>query len=186
MAVYVALLRGVNVGGKNVIKMARLKAMFESLGFSSVQTYIQSGNILFESNEKEIDLCAKIEAQIYKEFGFEAAAVLRTAAELQQIIDLCPFNNEEIIKAESAEYESFYIALLNSTPEFQNIKKLDTYVSASDQYKVIGRDVYILLHHSIRDSKLAGNISKLEISHTLRNFKTISKLLELAKKIDSF
>ena len=90
MTVYIALLRGINVGGKNIIRMADLKRVFETIGFCEVKTYIQSGNVLFKSNEAEESLCNKIEHEIEVVFGIPVKIILRTSTELEQIILNCP------------------------------------------------------------------------------------------------
>ncbi|MDF2677276.1 MAG: hypothetical protein K0Q97_1594, partial [Bacillota bacterium] len=89
MTIYIALLRGINVGGKNVIKMAELKRAFEEIELCEVKTYIQSGNVLFKSNQEEELLRKKIEMKIEENFGFSIIVVLRTIAELEQIILNC-------------------------------------------------------------------------------------------------
>jgi Uncharacterized protein conserved in bacteria len=183
MAVYIALLRGINVGGKNIIKMADLKKMFESLGFSSVQTYIQSGNVLFQSDEDQQALTGQIETEIKAAFHIDAAVILRTTDELQQIVGHCPFSDLDIKKTHSPDYETLYVAFLACEPLHENIEQLDAYVSEADQYKIIEKNVYLLFHHSIRDSKLAANIHRLNVPSTVRNFKSITKLAELSKNI---
>lgn len=101
MRINIALLRGINVGGHNKIKMAELRQMFEMLGFSRVQTYIQSGNVLFESDESEQSLCQRIQGEIEKVFGFSINVVIRTAAELELIIKNCPFTEEAVAEVAS-------------------------------------------------------------------------------------
>ena len=183
MAIYIALLRGINVGGKNKITMTELKRMFESIGLSRIETYIQSGNVIFESNEKEDTLRKKIEYEIETKFGFSAVVVLRTAAELEQIIWDCPFSEEEVIEAESSnsEGESLYVSLLTQAPSQEKIDFLNTFKSESDEYRIKNRDIYLLFRHSIRNSKLANNLQKLDIPATVRNWKTINRLYALAK-----
>jgi uncharacterized protein (DUF1697 family) len=185
MTVYIALLRGINVGGKNIIKMADLKRVFETLGFCEVKTYIQSGNVLFKSEEAEEALCNKIEQEIESVFGFPVKVILRTAIELEQILLNCPFSEDEISEAEaSSQAESLYTALLEHEPLKENIERIDIYRSESDKYHILGRDVYLLFHNSIRNSKLANNLHRLNVSTTVRNWKTLSKLAELAKAIE--
>jgi uncharacterized protein (DUF1697 family) len=94
MAIYMALLRGINVGGKNKIKMAELKALFERLGFSRVQTYINSGNVLFESQENEETLLSQIENEIENTFRLSIRVVLRTYNQLVGIIASCPYRED--------------------------------------------------------------------------------------------
>lgn len=182
MTIYIALLRGINVGGKNIIKMAELKRAFEEIGLCEVKTYIQSGNVLFKSNEEEELLRKKIEMKIEENFGFSIIVILRTIAELEQIILNCPFSEVEILEAESAsKVESLYVSLLTYAPSQESVELLKAYRSECDNYKVLGREVYLLFHHSISKSKLANNLKKLDVPTTVRNWKTINKLTALAK-----
>lgn len=185
MTVYIALLRGINVGGKNVIKMADLKRTFESIGVSDVKTYIQSGNVLFKSNESEEALCKKIEQEIETVFGISLEVILRTSNELEQLLSDCPFSNEEIAEAERlSEVESLYVALLKHNPLKEKLEYIESYKSESDKYYIIGRNTYLLFKHSIRNSKLANNLYKLDVATTVRNWKTLSKLNLLAKALE--
>lgn len=183
MIIYLALLRGINVGGKNKIKMADLKQMFETLGFDKVETYIQSGNIIFESTETADKLQTVITNEILKTFGFSISVIIRTATELERIIRGCPFSQEEIAAAESAntEGESLYVSLLTETPPAERKESLNTYRSTEDEFQIKDRDVYLLLRHSIRNSKLANNLQKLEVPSTTRNWKTMNKLYTIVK-----
>ncbi len=182
MTIYIAFLRGINVGGKNVIKMADLKQTLQSLGLSKVQTYIQSGNVLFESAEEERPLREKIEKTIHTVFGFSVAVILRTFKELEQIVESCPFSDEEVSLAQlSIEVECLYIALLERAPLPEAVDRINVYKSETDQYQVIGREIYLLFHHSIRESKLAANLDRLGITMTVRNWRTIHKLADLAR-----
>ncbi len=184
MTIYIALLRGINVGGKNMIKMAELKRAFESIGLCEVLTYIQSGNVLFKSNDTEETLRIKLEHIIFETFGFSVAVVLRTAAEIEQIVMNCPFSKEEVLEAESvSEVESLYVSLLTHSPLQEKIEYLKVYKSENDDYRIIGREVYLLFRHSIRNSKLANNLPKLEVPATVRNWKTINKIAALTKTI---
>ena len=182
MAAYIALLRGINVGGKNIIKMAELKKVFEAMGLCEVQTYIQSGNVLFKSNEGEEPLRKKIENEIEAVFGFSCPVILRTAAELEHIILSCPFTAEEISEAEAAsEAESLYVALLTHAPSQEKIDYLNVYKSDDEGYRIVGREVFLLFRRSIRNSKLANNLQKLDVTATVRNWKTLNRLVGLAK-----
>ena len=133
MPVYVALLRGINVGGKNIIKMKALKQVFKAMELCEVQTYIQSGNVLFTSNEEKQLLLKKIEDGIEVALGFPVNVVLRTAAELELIILNCPFSQREILEAEAwSEVESLYVCLLTQVPLQEKIKQLDIYKNDGD------------------------------------------------------
>lgn len=185
MTIYIALLQGINVGGKNMIKMAELKRLFEAIGLSRVQTYIQSGNVLFGSNEEEGPLRKRIEQEIETVFGFPVTVVLRTAEELERIIGNCPFSEEALSEAKaSSEGESLYVSLMTEAPSPEGIKRLNAYRSEGDEYHIEGRDVYLLFRHSIRNSKLVNNLQKLGVPATVRNWKTINKLAALAKAME--
>jgi uncharacterized protein (DUF1697 family) len=185
MTIYIALLRGINVGGKNIIKMAELKKVFEEMGLCDVKTYIQSGNVLFKSNEDEESLRKKIEREIEESFGFSVSVILRSAEELEQIILNCPFSKEEVCEAEYVSKAiSLYVSLLTHAPSKENIERLNVYRSESEEYKIVGREVYLLFRNSIRNSKLANNLQKLDVPTTVRNWNTINKLVTLAKNME--
>jgi uncharacterized protein (DUF1697 family) len=185
MTIYIGLLRGINVGGKNMIKMAELKRMFEAMGLSRVQTYIQSGNVLFESEEEEEPLRKRIEHEIEVAFGFLVTVILRTAEELKTIAANCPFSEEEVSKAEASSVgESLYVSFLLKEPSKEGIERLSAFKSESDDYRIRGREVFLLFSHSIRNSKLANNLQKLDIPATVRNWKTTKKLAALASAME--
>ena len=184
MTIYIALLRGINVGGRNIIKMADLRNTLETIGLESVKTYIQSGNVLFKSKLEEEPLRKKIEQGIERVFGFQVIVILRTAAEIEWIIQNCPFSEEEIRDAQtSSKVESLYVSLLTHAPSEEKIKILNSYASETDKYKIEGREVFLLFYNSVRNSKLANNLKKLDVPGTVRNFKTMNKLNELAKTL---
>ena len=186
MTIYIALLRGINVGGKNIVKMVDLRQVFEALGFCEVQTYIQSGNVLFKSNEEEEPLRKKIEHAIEVAFGFSVSVILRTVEDLGDIISNCPFSVEEILEAESkSEGESLYVSLMLHAPTQEKIEGLKVYSSDSEKYRIEGREVFLLFRNSIRNSKLANNLQKLDVPATVRNWKTINKLFVLAKSMEN-
>ncbi|WP_306293544.1 DUF1697 domain-containing protein [Paenibacillus sp. 32352] len=185
--IYIALLRGINVGGKNKVKMADLKKMMEQMdGISRVQTYIQSGNVLFESNEEHGSLRQRMERELENTFGFAITVVLRTLDELREVAAHCPFTEEEIAEADAAsDAESLYVAFLLEEPLPEKLEKLKPYQTADDKYHAAGREIYLLFRYSVRDSKLATNLAKLEVPTTVRNWKTVSKLLALGLAMES-
>src|SRR5690606_7642889 len=105
--------RGINVGGKNKIKMAELREALAAAGLSRVQTYIQSGNILFESDQDEAALRLLIEQTIEKEFGLAIKTIIRSHDELNKLAAGCPFSKEQIAAAEaSTDAECLYVSML--------------------------------------------------------------------------
>ena len=186
MTVYIALLRGINVGGRNIIKMAQLKSTFEEMGFSEVKTYIQSGNVVFKSGEDENILKEKIQSYLEEVFGFKVSVVLRTGWELEQIVLNQPFQSKDIAKAKaSTAAEVQYVALLDSAVTIDKLKYLDKFAGEGDSYQVRDRDIYLLFHHSIRDSRLAVNLNKLDVPMTVRNWNTMNKLNAMAKDMEN-
>jgi len=181
MAIYIALLRGINVGGKNKIKMADLKQALTESGLKRVQTYIQSGNVLFESDEPESALRQHIEQLINSTFGFPVNVVLRTEHELRAVAENCPFSEEQIAAAAAnSDTETLYVAFLMDKPTDQDLERLSKYETEQEQYRVLGRDIYLLFSNSVRNSKLATQTQKLSSPSTTRNWKTVSKLLALS------
>lgn len=179
MTVYAALLRGINVGGNQKIKMAELKKSFEALGFSGVKTYIQSGNVLFAAEEAEEVLRDLIETRLAEDFGFAGKVILRSLDELKAIVAAIPYSASEIEARKSASgVECLYITLLERQPSEHETAKLSDREYGDDLYYINGRDIYLLFQNSIRNSKLAAQVEKLGILATTRNFNTIHKLIE--------
>lgn len=171
--IYIALLRGINVSGHNLIKMTDLRQLFTEMGFGSVQTYIQSGNVLFESNEREAEpLRRRLEEQIEARFAMSVPVILRSGAELRQIIAACPF------LPGAGEEGSLYVSLLADSPTPENLARLPGSPMGPDQYRVVGREVYILCGESYHKSKLTNQFfeQRLRVHATSRNWRTINKL----------
>ncbi|CAG7654765.1 DUF1697 domain-containing protein [Paenibacillus allorhizosphaerae] len=186
MTIHIALLRGINVGGNNKIKMAELREVLGRMGLARVRTYIQSGNILFESDEREETLRGRIELEMEKAFGLTLKVIIRTAEELRQMVAKLPFTNQQIAAAKaSAIGECLHVSMLMSEPVAERVDKLKSLDFQNDQYRIIGRDVYLLFGSSIRDSKLAVQVEKLGVATTTRNWKTINKLVELADELEN-
>jgi uncharacterized protein (DUF1697 family) len=186
VTVYVALLRGINVGGHNQLKMIDLRQACSDMGLERVQTYIQSGNILFASDEVETPLSQRLEQRIRERFGISTAVILRTAGELGQVIRARPFSPQSLMKAQaSAEGESLYVSFLKQTPSPQLHEQLSACVSTDEDYRIIDRNVYLLFARSVRNSKLAHQLQKSAESMTVRNWKTINKLYSLAQAMES-
>lgn len=185
MSIYIALLRGINVGGKNKIKMADLRESLGSIGLERVQTYIQSGNILFESNEEESVLRERIERQIESTFGLTIKIIIRTLDELRGIVQSLPFSEEQIAEAKaSSEGECLYVSMLLEQPQPEKLAKLASIDTGEDLFKLDGNNLYLLYCLSVRNSKLSAQVEKLGVPSTVRNWNTINKLIELGSKME--
>lgn len=180
MTTYLALLRGINVSGQKLIKMAELKIMFEAMGFAAVKTYIQSGNVLFRSDPEvsETVLRERIEEKIAAVFGFQVSVIVRTAEEWEAIIQNCPYD-----AANLKEGENIYVTLLGDRPEPEDLERIPAADPSLEDYRVNGREVYFLFYQSIRDSKVSAGLNKLKTPVTTRNWNTMNKLLKLARTL---
>lgn len=174
LLIYVALLRGVNVGGHNKIKMAELKDALETVGFNGVQTYIQSGNVVFETaDEGMVSLRERLEQVILERFGMDVPVVLREAHDFTRLVRDCPFRVEDV------ENDLVHVAFLQSKASVAATEKLEKFESSVDEYRIVGDDIYLLLRDGVRNSKLLNQLSKLGVPVTVRNWKTVKKLLKL-------
>ncbi len=172
---YVAFLRAINVGGNTIIKMADLKQIFESLGLENVQTYIQSGNVIFESDEEDsTSLEKQIERQIETATGHKTQLFVRTFREIQSIASKSPFTAEA--------NETVHITFLHARPDGKPQQAILSYKSDADDFAVKGREVYNLRHD--RDKSIFSNnfVEKiLKMSGTTRNMTVIKKIAEKYK-----
>ncbi len=182
MSTYIALLRGINVGGKNTVRMEALRQMFERLGFDCVQTYIQSGNVVFKSTEDTKSVQQRIEQEFGQVFGFAVTVLVRTLEELAELVAHCPFSREELEEAAAASAaESLYVAFLRQAPGPDDIEKLSAYRIENEKFQIHGKDVFLLFYQGIRNSKLASHLDKSGIPMTVRNWNTVNKLAALAR-----
>ena len=175
---YAALLRGVNVGGKNKLPMKDLAAMFVAAGCRDVVTYIQSGNVVFSARAAILKkLPTTISQSITDAFGHRVPVVIRSHEELAAVIRENPF-----LKAGEPEI-TLYVAFLAHLPAAEAVAKLDPQRSPPDRYTVLGREIHMHLPSGIGNSKLtnAWMDSKLSTISTARNWATVLKLHEMTK-----
>ncbi|HEX2960340.1 MAG TPA: DUF1697 domain-containing protein [Ignavibacteriales bacterium] len=177
MAKYIAFLRAINVGGHNKVKMDDLRNLFESLQLSNVETFINSGNVLFDSKAKDKEtLEEKIEKALFNTFGFEIKTFIRTADELSDIAGYVPFNYNEA----DTESAHLVIGFLSEVPPPDSENKLQPFRTETDDFRVYGKEVYWLCRTGFSDSKFSA--AKLEkvfgMQATFRNSSTILKLIQ--------
>ena len=174
---YISILRGINVSGQKKIKMADLKALYESLGFDHVATYIQSGNVIFKSKKKKIELSAIIEQAIEKQYGFYVPVLIRSVKEMGKVIDNCPFNSLDL----EENCTKVLVTFLESVPTKSGLNKLMEYVKAPEELVSKGSEIYLYCPNGYGKSKLSNNFleQKLGLTATTRNWKSVVKLYEL-------
>lgn len=169
---YVAFLRAINVGGNAIIKMTDLKRMFESAGLENVQTYIQSGNVIFESEEENTDTLEKrIESQLEGIAGYKILLFVRTMRELQSIVNKSPLT--------AKDKETAYVAFLNQKPDPKSRQALLALRNEADDFAIKGREVYHLRRDREKSILLKTSIEKiLQMPATTRNLTTLGKIVE--------
>ena len=180
MTQYLALLRGINVGAANRIRMDALKLLFEQAGFIRVETYIQSGNVLFFSPEPEEAVVRKAEQALLANAGIRTNVILRSAEEFARAVSNLPFSQEEIASAAACnlEGESLYLLFAAQAPAIASKATQASSTLGGDAFHLVGRDGYLLLTQSIRNSKLAAQQQKTLLPVTARNWNTVCQLLE--------
>ncbi len=178
---YVALLRGINVAGQKRVPMAELNKLFESLKFKNVETYIQSGNVVFEYHEWETKpMISAVEKAIQKKFGFEVPVVIRTEKDWPKILKSNPYAGE------AKKIPKFlHVFLLSATPENPKLTELKTYCQAGEKFELKGSEFYAVYPAGAGKSKFVLSVieKKLGVTGTARNWLTMVTLAEmLAKK----
>lgn len=176
---FIALLRGVNVSGKNKVNMKELKTWMEQLAFTEVETYIQSGNIVFTSAQKNVaNLAQKIKKAISEQLGLDIVVIVLSPATLQTIIEENPFSADT-----NFDEHNMYVCFLQQTPEKEKTKNISGYSFADDRFQLAGQVVYLYVPGGYGNTKINNNFfeNKLKVAATTRNWKTIQKLLEMAE-----
>ena len=178
MKTYVALFRGINVGGTNVLPMKDLVALLENIGSQKVKTYIQSGNAVFQSEEENASLLSnKIRAAIKKSYGFEPQLLLLTPEDIERAVESNPFPEAE---SEPKTLHAYFLASMPQNPDLGALKGIK-----SDRERFVLKDGVFYLHapEGIGRSKLAANAEKLlGVSMTARNWRTVCKVMTMAKQ----
>jgi uncharacterized protein (DUF1697 family) len=172
---YVALLRGINVGGKSLVSMAELRTLFTSLGFEDVQTYVQSGNVVFTARSTADRLAVKIEREIAAALDVKPAVILRTPAELGRVAQGNPYPR--------ADTSKLHVVFLDHAPTRRAVAKLDPDRSPGDELTVKRREIYLHLPNGAGRSKLTLDYLErvLGVRGTQRNWKTLLELIELSR-----
>ncbi len=171
---YISLLRGINVSGQKMIKMAELVELYESLGFRNVKTYMQSGNVVFESTTNDaIKVSKKLEQNISSHFGFHASVFILTPADIKQVISKNPF-----LKRKGIDENRLYVSFLSEKPGTALVKNIDVKKDASEEFRIIDRAVYLYLPNGFGRAKLQVGVfeKKLNVTATARNWKTVNAL----------
>jgi uncharacterized protein (DUF1697 family) len=173
---YVALLRGINLGAKKRISMPNLRALVSSLGADDVTTYVQSGNVVFKSAEGSAKLVGAIERRIRRDLGMTVKVLLRTRPQLAKVVAGNPFAKR--VK----DPTKLHVTFLAETPSRSRVRRLDPEHGAPDEFRVVGKEVYLHCPNGYGRSKLTNAFfeKELGVAATTRNWKSVTKLAELA------
>ncbi|MDX1774517.1 uncharacterized protein (DUF1697 family) [Oceanihabitans sediminis] len=173
----IGILRGINVGGKRKILMVDLKSTCEKLGLKNVTTYIQSGNLIFNSDKPNSELENELEKAITEKYGFDVPVIVRTEKELENSINNNPFFDKD------TDIKQLHLTFLKEKPNMENLEKILTFKYEPDKFQIEDKDAFIFCAEKYHESKLTNNFfeKQLKVGATTRNWKTVMKLSELSK-----
>jgi uncharacterized protein (DUF1697 family) len=182
MPIYIALLRGINIGPHKRMKMEKLRASCEGLGLSNVKTYIQSGNVIFRAGKlSSLALSKKMGECIVRDFGFSADVISRTRDEMKRIIDENPFTKER-----GLDVSKLHVVFLPQPPTAAALKKLQELTLGPDRVHPSGSEIYFYFPNGVSGSSLWKHpLDKvLSVAGTMRNWNTVNKLYEMARDLE--
>ncbi len=179
MKSYVALIRGINVGGRNSLPMKELVAVLQDIGCSNVETYIQSGNVVFQSNSAAERLTEEIATGIFRHRGFRPHVLVLEQAEFERAIDNNPFPEGE------SDPKALHLGFLDSVPSNPDLQGLQAVRAPSERFELIGRVFYLFAPDGVGRSKLAAKSEKaLGVPMTDRNWKTVGRIMSMLEGLD--
>ena len=174
---YLAILRGINVSGKNKIKMEDLRDLMSKLGFENCQTYIQSGNVVFEAVPQAVKtLAQKIEQAIAKQYNYEVPVIVKTQDDLAKVYSRNPF-----LPQHSEEMKFLHFTFCEEEPESIMIEGIEREKYLPDEWKATDLGIYLFCPNGYGRTKLTNTFfeRKLKVRATTRNWKTVQKLMEM-------
>ena len=176
MSTYVALLRGINLAGRNKVPMPALRTLVEGLGYNDVSTYIQSGNLVVATSDSASVVGDKVTKAIAKEFGFDVPVLVRTRAQMKKVVEANPFAGK------AKDDGDLHVVFLATKPAAGKVKALTGADWGDDEVAVKGKEAYLHLPNGYGRANLNSMVveKKLGVAATARNWRTTTKLLDLA------
>ena len=176
MATHLALLRGINVSGHNMMKMEALKTMLESLGFQNIRTYLQSGNVFVDSDEEASKVGFTIKQEIFKVFGHEVPVVMITKEDLESC-----FSNNPFLKGKDIDTKKLYVAFISTKLKKENINDLKISQFKPDEATIDGNRIFIKYAVGAGKTRFDQKYieKKLNVTATIRNWNTVTNLLKM-------
>ncbi|NRA83526.1 MAG: DUF1697 domain-containing protein [Gammaproteobacteria bacterium] len=175
---YISILRGINVGGHKKIKMTDLKDLYCALGLKNVETYIQTGNVIFSSEDNNEQLKTRLEQAINQHFGFEVPVIVRSNNQFNTLLSSLPFEGLNI----EDDGTKVLLTFLSAQPNAELVRAIAQYVVAPEQLVIDGATAYLHCPNGYGKTKLTNNFieKKLQVIATTRNWKSVTKLAQLA------
>jgi uncharacterized protein (DUF1697 family) len=181
MKTYLSILRGINVGGKNTIKMADLRKCFENAGFKNVDIYIQSGNIVFQDkNHTDKQMKEKVEKIIKDHFRLTVPVLIRNEKDWKVVLENNPF-----LKMKDINHDKLHVTFLSDEPDSEYLGKIKDLKFDPDQFVISGRTVYLYCPEGYGNTKINNTFfeKKLNLTATTRNWRTVNELMRMAEAI---
>jgi uncharacterized protein (DUF1697 family) len=179
MPIYIAMLRGINVGGHKLIKMDKLRSSFEALGFRSVKTYIQSGNVVFKARKASPSaLSTKIEEKILSDFGFAVSVITRSSDEIETTITGNP-----LLRERGIDPQKVHVMFLSASPSAAALQQLTALTTEPDRCRCSGKEIYFYFPNGVSQSVLFKSpVDRiLAVVTTTRNWKTVNSLRQMCE-----
>ncbi len=174
---YISLLRGINVSGQKKIRMIELRSLYEAMDLTNAQTYLQSGNVIFESQVQDNDRLAEIiTTQIKLSFGHDVSVFIRQAADLQRIIETNPF-----LHTRNEDPTGLYVTFLQTSPSETHLSALQMPKNETGEFVVGEQEIFVFCPDGYGRTKLSNNFfeNKLKMPATTRNWKTVNALYQM-------
>jgi uncharacterized protein (DUF1697 family) len=174
----VALLRGINLGGRAKVEMARLRAVIEALGYGDVRTHLRSGNVVFTSDRTPEKAAREIGDQVAEHLGVAVPILVRTRDELAKIVDRNPLGDV------ADDPRRYLVTFLSAPPDRRRLRSLDAAEFEPEVFRVVGREAYVWSPDGVRASQLSYAFweKHFQLTATARNWNTVTKLLTLANE----
>jgi len=174
------MLRGINVSGQKKIQMVELRKMYVSLNLANVETYLQSGNVVFDSIEQDSSkLGESIEEQIEQSFGYAVPVFIRDTNDFQRIVERNPFLNQK-----NKDLSKLHVTFLYTSPSESKLSNLSIHKNDPDEFSIADREIFLFCPNGYGRTKLSNSFleRKLYIRATTRNWKTVNALHNMAKQ----
>ncbi len=182
MSIFISLLRGINLGSRNRISMPDLAALYQKLGFDNVKTYIQSGNVVFETDQKmnSKDLEVLLKQAILDNFNLQVPVIIRSLDEIEKICSQNPFLDKEDMSK-----DKLHVTFLADLPELVHTEVVKNLDYKPDKCIILNKEVYLYCPINYGETKFSNTFleKKLKVTATTRNWRTVSELYKLGLEL---